>query len=321
MQKLTKGDIIIFKAEDNWLSKSIAVLSHSDVCHAAMAYSETSIVEVIAGGITLSEVEVHEGSEAYVLRLKSQPDPAPLIQAADKYLKEKIKYDFPGLFLLSGILISHYILPTPKVLTAADHLFDASRLILDNMIQHALKYKGRAMVCSQLIYQIFYDCGAPYRIQVSNGCLWRGHTADEASASIRLLDYIESSADGAQLCGDCDYTADANTDTDTDTKTDIDASVSAPPDTEALAKELYLALSETQHTDTPALQASEPTAELTKTKEKAEKFLSCLQYFLKLIECDVPIDAMFVTPSDILYHSSNLQREGMVSLTRTNREN
>lgn len=295
---LTKGDIIIFKAEDNWFSKAIAALTHSDVCHAAMAYTENSIVEVGANGIVISQVDIQNGDEVYVLRLKSEPDSAPLIRSAEAYLNAETRYDFPGLFLLAGILIYQYFVPEPKLLKAANHIFDAACFTLDKMIQHALKYQSRAMVCSQLIYQIFYDCGNDYRIRISEGCLWKGSAAIPPG-SVRLADSM--TADSSISYTPLSRPADNLT----------------PPDTELLAKDLYLTLSEAKDSDDFHSQSSEGTADgLSCTVRKAEDFLSRLQHFLKLVNCDMPIDAMFVTPADILYHSSNLKKEGMLTLTR-----
>lgn len=296
---LTKGDIIIFKAEDNWFSKAIAALTNSDVCHAAMAYTENSIVEVGANGIVISQTDIQNGDEVYILRLKSEPDPMPLIRSADAYLKAETRYDFPGLFLLAGILIYHYIVPEPKFLKAANHVLDVTCLCLDKMIQHALKYKSRAMVCSQLIYQIFYDCGNEYKIQVSGSCLWKGTAESITPGSVRLADCIAMNTGFSYAplsCHDDDLTL---------------------FDAELLAKELYLALSEKKNLNDCFNQSCKETAEsLSVTVKKAENFLSRLQHFLKLINCDLPIDAMFVTPADILYHSSNLKKIGTVTLKR-----
>lgn len=294
---LTKGDIIIFKAEDNWFSKAIALLTGSDVCHAAMAYSEDSIVEVGAHGIVISHVDIQSGEEVYVLRLKTEPDSAPLISIADAYLTAETRYDFPGLFLLAGILIYHYIVPSPKLLKTAGHILDAACLMLDKMLQHVMKYKSRAMVCSQLIYQIFYDCGDKYRIQVSNGCLWNS-TPNHTSGSIRLIEHLNM---------DSDYTVKATSDPDRK---------STLPDSEALARELYTLLAE-QNLSAACKEPYQATAaDLSPVIKKAEDFLSGLKYFLKQVDCDMPMDALFVTPADILYHSSNLKREGMLTLKR-----
>lgn len=48
----------------------------------------------------------------------------------------------------------------------------------------------------------------------------------------------------------------------------------------------------------------------------AEGFLSKLEYFLKLIKCDIPLDAMFVTPGNLVYHAANLDRGETISLKR-----
>lgn len=297
MYLLTKGDIIIFKAEDNWFSKAIAVLTGSDVCHAAMAYSENSIVEVGANGIIISHVDIQEGDEVYVLRLESEPDPAPLIRRADAYLTAETRYDFPGLFLLAGILIYQYIIPTPKLLKTVNHIFDAALLYLDKMIQHAMKYKSRAMVCSQLIYQIFHDCGDEYRIQISKGCLWNS-SPDHFPGAIRLIEHLNPNSDDAFK---------------TVVPSDTDVTI---PDLEALAKELYILLSEENFSGACQDHQEKTVTDISSVIKGAEGFLSRLKYFLKLIDCDTPIDALFVTPADILYHSSNLKREKVLTLKR-----
>lgn len=302
---MKKGDIIIFKAEDCWFSRAIAILSHSDVCHAAMVYTEDSITENLADGVQVNRVSVSEGDDVYVLRLASEPDAGPLLCCADAYLQNKNKYDFPGLVLLGGLLIYRYIVPTPKILKIADHIIDAACLQLDLMVQNALHYKGRAMVCSQYIYQIFYDCGEEYRINIADGCLWNdaNRTLEEnASSNICLAHYQK---ENRNICNS--FSSFSN--------------CLKEGEEEALYKELCMAFLEAgengqqenclKETDEDKVQK-----QIASAAQKAEGFCSRLKHFLELMNCDMPVDAMFVTPGDILNHSTNLKRVGTVSLKR-----
>lgn len=50
MGNLQSGDILVFEAGDNWLSKCIAKLTDSNVSHAAMCYQDGTIVRWAAAG-------------------------------------------------------------------------------------------------------------------------------------------------------------------------------------------------------------------------------------------------------------------------------
>lgn len=300
-QTLNKGDIIVFKAENDWLSKAIAWFTKSDVSHAAMAYSEDSIVEVGANGIGVHKVDISEGENVYVMRLSSHPDATPLINTANAYLDAKVRYDFPALFILAGLLIYRRIIPTNKLLRITNRIISACGLMLDEMIQHAiLHHPDRAMVCSQLVYQIFYDCGGEYRIQIVNGSLQ--NSALQEDASIRLCDLLSESKTLAKEEAD----------------TDVMKSSLTPEETKELAKELYDALCETEPQNKENLihLTVAETSQINSTLSAAEQFLSKLENFLHLIKCDMPLDAMFVTPGDLVYHAVNLKQEGTLSLER-----
>lgn len=300
-QTLNKGDIIVFKAENDWLSKAIAWFTKSDVSHAAMAYSEDSIVEVGANGIGVHKVDISEGENVYVMRLSSHPDATPLINTANAYLDAKVRYDFPALFILAGLLIYRRIIPTNKLLRITNRIISACGLMLDEMIQHAiLHHPDRAMVCSQLVYQIFYDCGGEYRIQIVNGSVQ--NSALQEDASIRLCDLLSESKTLAKEEAD----------------TDVMKSSLTPEETKELAKELYDALCETEpHNKENLIHLTvAETSQINSTLSAAEQFLSKLENFLHLIKCDMPLDAMFVTPGDLVYHAVNLKQEGTLSLER-----
>lgn len=304
--KFKKGDIIIFKAEDDWLSKAIAWLTDSDVSHSAMVYSENSIIEVGARGIDINQVDISNGRGAYIMRLQPDMDAAPLIQAADKYYDAKIRYDFPALFLLGGLLIFQKIAPTARLMSITNRILSAACLELDLYIQKTILHREeRAMICSQLVYQIFYDCGESYQIQVH-----QSPKSDFSNANgntvICLKEMAEALPDGN------DFSDAANSPTNSE---------GTPEDVPAInddeIEELYLALCESADTDSTANNGMMNAAlDLQKSARHARMFLDKVKNLMSLLNSDIPIDAMFVTPADLVYHSDNLKKQGEIGITR-----
>lgn len=286
------GDVFIFEAGDSWLSKSIARLTNSTVSHAAMLYSDAGIIEMGGSGIGVSQFQqAADGEEVYLLRLESQPDPAPLVQAADHYLKEGVEYDFAELVLLAGLLIYRAIRPTPRWKKVTDIILNAACYQLDQLLNRMLHHgeKVPAMVCSQMVYQIYRDCGQDYEIVLKDALL----QADYHTEAIRLIDFMESNEEESAPF--------------------MTASYAEIPDTEAMARELYLALEEAQTADSNALLQ---TSELASLSPVAAKFLDLVEKILESSGVSIPLEAMFVAPSDLLSHSENLKQYGTMKLKR-----
>lgn len=298
--KLHKGDIIIFKAEEDWLSKSIAWLTDSDVSHAAMVYSENSIVEVGAKGIGIHNVNISNGNEAYVMRLHPNIDTTPLILSADKYVNSKIQYDFPALFLLAGLLARKKMHPTARLISITNRILSSVCLEIDNYMQKAIyHHKERAMVCSQLVYQIFYDCGGSYRIQIKQNKKF-GLLAANHSASICLGDLAENLPEKiSKLPVENHLREHAN-----------------PIDNNEI-KELYTALCESEKVvQTIGKDLSYPIPNLHESTLNTRKFLDKTKELMSLLGSDLPLDAMFITPADLAYHAPNLKSQGLIGIKR-----
>lgn len=298
--ELKKGDIIIFKAEEDWLSKTIAWLTDSDVSHAAMVYSENSIIEVGANGIGIHNMDITAGRGAYILRLQPEMDAAPLIQTADSYYHAEITYDFPALFLLAGLMIHKKVAPAQKLLSITNRILSIACLELDKYIQKAfLHHNDRGMVCSQLVYQIFNDCGDGYRIQINS--LKKDTAMDNGGVHVCLRDL-------ADMLPENDLASDQIPFDDNRQMHSLDL------DDNDL-RELYMALLESE--DIPAndcLWANDQN--LHRSALYARSFLDKVKELLSLADTDLPLDAMFITPADIAYHSENLKNMGTISLTR-----
>lgn len=299
MEKLKSGDILVFKAGDNWISKSIAWLTDSDVSHAAMMLDDGRMVEMSADGIYAGSVKPLEGDNAILLRLSPEKEPSPLVEAAQRYIDCKTRYDFPALVYLAGLIIYRRIRPTQKYVTITDLILRGACVALDHLIQSVvLKNPDKAMVCSQLVYQIYEDCGKEYHIGIEGGLLQVDKESDQSDGSVCLVDVIRD-------VPEFDLTSEAVSEEDMPDNTEI-------PDVEELAKELYLALSQ---------QDAEDNMDFTQTDLGSlpfwtKRLLDKLEEFLEKSKSNLPIDALFISPADLAYKSTNLNTVGRLSISR-----
>jgi len=153
---------------------------------------------------------------------------------------------------------------------------------LDHLIQSViLKNPGPAMVCSQLVYQIYEECGSDYHLKIESGLFQAVNDTDMADGYICL-------ADLADTASDYDFAAFAND--------------SAPVDEAELARELYHALTEPETSGVMETAAVDLGALPSWTK----RFLEKLEEFLEKSESNIPLNALFVTPADLAYKTTNL---------------
>lgn len=299
MGKLKCGDVLVFKAGDNWLSKTIAWLTDSDVSHAAMMLDDKRMVEMSASGIYVGGVEELEGDGAILLRLHPEKDPLPLADAAQKYIDCETRYDFPALVYLAGLIIYHKIRPTQKYVVITDLILREACKVLDRLIQSVvLKNPDKAMVCSQLVYQVYEDCGKEYHISIEGGLLQAGQDSDQLDGRVCIADFI---ADAPDLCLDA-----------ADVLDEVTFENTVTPDVEELAKELYMALSE-QETEDGMDFAQEDLGALPSW---AKLMLEKLEEFLEKSKSNLPIDALFIAPSDLAYKSTNLDTVEKLDINR-----
>lgn len=306
---LQKGDLILFFAGETWLSKSIAYLTNAKVTHAAMVYSEDSIVEILADGPQVNKISLadnaQQGHEAYLMRHIPELDFAPLKQSADGYLQSDAFYDFPGLFLLGGLLIYHKIIPSPQILKCTELILEAGILMLDRFIhQKLLHHTGKPMVCSQFIYQLYYDCGGDYRIPIVGGCFAERKRTDACcKGEICLADL---------LCEDAAVETD-NTAFLPSIKEDELNSLSF---TEDLSEKLYLALSQSEQELLDLNFLSAKPHDTSKVLSLARQFLGKVKQLQQKLGMNLPLDAMFVTVADLAYHAPSLKKIDTVYVKR-----
>lgn len=165
---LKKGDILVFKAaQGNFVDQCIARLTNSKVSHAAMVYSDDSLIEMNANGVGVYGMEVKEGNSVYVLRMLSEPNPELLIKSANAYLDAKAIYNFPSLVILAGLLV--YRNMRNDIFDISGKIIKAACYELDQWLLQAAHSTVPALICSQLVYQIYYNCGSDYQIDIKGG--------------------------------------------------------------------------------------------------------------------------------------------------------
>lgn len=296
MSNLQSGDILVFEAGDNWLSKCIAKLTNSNVSHAAMCYQDETMVEMSSRGMVCSTCkEAAGGDNAYLLRLDPKQDAAPLLAAAKEYLDEGVYYDYPDLVFFAGLIIYRAVRSTKRWQKIMDYILELACAELDKMLNKLIHKDGKkAMVCSQLVYQIYLDCGEDYKIQIHDGLLQDGNALSEKVCLAELAAKIDPVP------------------VDDAVTRDSLAPVELPePDMEDIFKELYGAMEESEQEDC-VLCASNDLNDLA---DKAKKFLDKVEKILERAGVELPVYALFVAPSDLL-KADNLDNKGMVQITR-----
>lgn len=299
MEELKAGDILVFKAGDDWVGKTIAWLTDSDVSHAAMMLDHEKMVEMGSNGIYAGPVRALDGDRAALLRFQPEKDPAPLAEAAKRYLDSKTRYDFPVLALLSGLIIYRRIRPTPKLVAITDTVLRAACVALDRLIQSViLKNPDQAMVCSQLVYQVYEDCGEEYHIVIKGGLFQNADAIDMAGGT--------DMADGYICLADL-----ADTVTGNDLAALADNSIRTE---EELARELFYALTEPEPEMDGMMGAD--TIDLGNLPSWTNRFLEKLEEFLEKSESNIPLDALFITPADLAYKAANLTTVAQLDIKR-----
>ncbi len=296
MGKMQSGDILVFEAGDNWLSKCIAKLTNSNVSHAAMCYQDGTIVEMSSSGIVCSGCKEGAGDNAYLLRLNPEQDAAPLLAAAKEYLDEEIYYDYPDLVFFAGLIIYRAVRSTKRWKKIMDYILEIACVELDKMLNKLIHKDGkRAMVCSQLVYQIYLDCGDNYKIQIHDGLLQGENISSEriCLAELATRDDVLSVENSSK----------------TDNLTPVDFQA---PDMEGIYKELYEAMEESEQEDCELCSSNE----LGSLADKAKKFLDKMEEILERAGVELPVYALFVAPSDLL-KADNLDNKGTIQIMRS----
>jgi hypothetical protein len=183
-----------------------------------------------------------------------------------------------------------------------DLLLHEAIIGVDKLIQIIQKKTSKTMVCSQLVYQIYEDCGEDYHIEIVDGLMQ--NALDAQDGSICLADLAKSAPEIEAVMPPLGAKAALEN--------------VAKPDSQAIARELYEALGESSEL---AVNGPDTTTDMSAVDmgivvSLTKRFLDKLEEFLEKSEANIPINALFIAPSDILYKSKNLTNLGEFQLER-----
>lgn len=312
------GDIFVFKAVKTNISKCIAKLTDSDVTHIAMVctvptnYDNGTFVEMSITGIKLTQFRVNmnkdniaiEGEEAYHLRLKATSCPSTILEverlqaAAKKYVDEKDGFNFSLLILLASLLVCKELQYTSESATIALNILDFTHEVLELLtneldklwkMQDDKDYIDKSQTCSQLIYQIFWDSG--YMLNTKPILSWNVDSQSKRNSNAGFI----------RLC-DLDSEIKLNDHSSLKESKDIDL--------EEFAEKLLKALEET-HEKPPS-----NSDDLEKLATVTKKFIAKREQIFRILHKNAPMDALFVTPADILYRTENLEHYQVMKILR-----
>lgn len=288
--KFCSGDVILFEMEEkneDFLGKCIAELTGSNITHSAMLYKDNAMVEMTDSGIAVTPFHFGEnGYKVHMLRLVPEKDSKPLQKAAEVYLKKHINYDFASLFLLAGLIIFKNTRFTKEISKVVFEILQVVCQQLDELYQELTNQgDAKSMMCSQLVYQCYYDCGLDYRIKIQNGLLQK--SAGNLN-SIALYEYATREYQPTNV--KWEYT-----------QNNIQLSNVR---IESLAKELFHALTQEKSI---VLEERSLDKEFSFITEKTREFINKAESLLKIMKIDLPLPALFVTPADLFKHAENLK--------------
>lgn len=201
VSKLKAGDIMTFDGERDEqgnldpLSHLIMILTDSEVSHGGLFIQENPPAMADAA---LSGLHAHLVADkgdplrpVHICRLKmaDQLDLTPVIEAANKYIKDDLVYPMPDLILLGMILvyknISHVSLKQKVIIGLLKIITAKIKSILEDK-----KYEGKhPMICSEFVYQCYLDASKKdprLKLNLKNGDL---QLSLRHRTSITLLDH------------------------------------------------------------------------------------------------------------------------------------
>lgn len=169
VSKLKAGDIMSFDGERDEngkldpLSHLIMILTDSEVSHGGLYIQEDppAMADAALSGLH-AHLVADKGNPlrpVHICRLKmaDQLDLTPVIEAANKYIKDDLVYPMPDLILLGMILVyknvSHVSLKQKVIIGLLKIITAKIKSILEDK-----KYEGKhPMICSEFVYQCYLD--------------------------------------------------------------------------------------------------------------------------------------------------------------------
>lgn len=288
------GDVVLFEMGENgdWLGKSIAMLTGSNITHSGIIYKDNTILEMTDSGIAATPFHLgKDGYKVHILRLTPPVDYQPLLDTADIYLAKKIKYDFYDILLLGGLLVFKKMKPNTLLFHVIYETLCLACQVLDYCYQCITNQEENpSMICSQMVYQCYEDSGSAYKINIENGIFQESFDGGQ-----NLYDYALLYPQTIDLIWD-------------QPSEHID---NFYPKVLGLAKELLEIME--QEPSCPDSNQLQQSSEFKQILRKTTEFNKKLELLLKPLNPDRELPALFVTPVD-LFHAENLEHYSTLSV-------
>jgi hypothetical protein len=292
------------------------LLTNSKVSHAAITYTTSDqMIEETPPQVRVSETtERAKERTVYVMRLDPPLDQmAPVLDAANGYLKESAPYAMSNLYLVGMLLLYKKFSPTSPMQKIMLKIFKKLAAgIIDYINEH--KSPGNLpMVCSQFVYQCYEDAGDNYKLNIKGGILLR-------AASTEL--------EGGSVLDQAIYRIKRDTTTDFRStiteKTGVALHAEVPQSEEELARELVSALEvetvaaaeELEPELVLAIQEFGQAVYSVTTNAEIETDEMVRSHALRIAPTGLSFlkseEAYFVAPGDILSHCTNVTQVGVI---------
>lgn len=301
---LKPGDVLLFKAEEGWISKAISLLTASDVSHSAIYMGQNILSDLGQAGLFCHTIsESGETRPIYARRIHAKANLEPVLQAARGLIAGKQPYDMPALVMLGLILLYRdwpiHLIPKEFV----THLLMEATAALDTFINQQRHPGQQPMVCSQYVFQCFTNAGPSYALQVHNGNILKLSSPTGSSLLIdRVNNHIQTRSTLSATPKAAQHQPALNTDA---VLQEIVGRLQAPPNLaapvlETLDEELVRAVIGFSDRWHGLHHDSKGTDAATRLQ----------------VNANAEVKAMFVTPADLKSHCTNLDVIGQSAINR-----
>ena len=319
LENLMPGDILIFESDGSTIDDLITRLTKSSACHAALFVQNGEKAILADAGETgidlhlLSSEAIPEEEKRviHVRRLTKEggygdhfdKEIAPVINIACDYVRQDLPYPYSDLVLLGMILVYKNVSEVSLRQAVVIKLLRVITAELKSLIDEKYRDGQRTMVCSSFVYQCFLDASKnnpDLKLQIKDADLQPNF---KATRSATLLDLYAEHAKEYHF------------------KTKQFAEGLSEPVTESideLLKNLIDNENENHVSMVKGNALSNAIEEFLKTIMKAAGI--AIESIEDLIKNARIQQAMFITPNDLLCHTTNTVSVGKIELYRDGNE-
>lgn len=315
---LVTGDVALFAPEKgSFISKAIVWLTGAPVSHAAMVYSDVSPVKLVeetppAVRISLA-AQRFPGRKISVMRFTSDIPLKPVIEVSSGFVNNEEPYAMDNLYLVGIVLLYRKVSPSGPVQRVILKILKKLTVeIMEYLDKH--KYPDKEpMVCSQMVYECFQQAGTDYHLKV-NSPLVQAKKALLAAEPASLLGHALTHTPAAA----------AATRSSVSMLTRL-KEASPDQDHESLARELLDALEAEGNLPKRATDEAGIQTELLDAVHDFGQVLDAAKNRLPVAQATAKkglstlssAASTFVTPADLLLHTSNLKNVGAIDIPET----